>query len=226
MSLPKAIQSSSTVAVAAGNVASGDGDAAGGANPPISDAADASASAAADVGTSNAADASASVAADDQPPPSPRHIAPDEQPNVPVKPVNSAGEDVGDLSHPSLMPIDDTVIPSPINEVEEPLIEPRNETEEPIVEPLVEPHNEPSTLQRQKTPSPFRQSFVEETHTDDGLQFSPDRSYEAPKSPANSAGEAEDLVTLTNIYALLKIYVKEVADLKKGAYRYKGNTWW
>lgn len=71
------------------------------------------------------------------------------------------------------------------------------------------------TFQEQETPSPIRESFVQETHTSDNFHVSPARPNEASKSPGIPADEAEDHVTLTNLHALLSRYVKQVGDLEK-----------
>lgn len=105
--------------------------------------------------------------------------------------------------------------PSRTNETKETLVEPSVYPKEPHVESVFETHIEPLTFQRQETPSPIRESFLEETHTIDGLHFSPDRPNEAYNSPGHPADEAEDPVTLTNVFALLNRYVKKVDDLEK-----------
>ena len=108
---------------------------------------------------------------------------------------------------------------SPIHDTEKTLFEPSIDPQEPHVESVFasesNTHSEPLTFQRQETPSPIRESFVQENHTTDDFHVSSARPNEASQSPGIHADEAEDLVTLTTLYALLSRYVEQVGDLEK-----------
>lgn len=76
--------------------------------------------------------------------------------------------------------------PSPIHEIEETLFEPSVDRKESHIESVFtsefETQTEPLTFQRQDTPSPIRESFVQETHTTDDFHVSSARPNEASKS--------------------------------------------
>ena len=66
-------------------------------------------------------------------------------------------------------------------------------------------------MTRLPTPSPIRDHFDD----DMGVHVTPDRSNEVPMTTEQSAGGAEDPITLTSIHELLHMYKKEFDDLRK-----------
>ena len=68
---------------------------------------------------------------------------------------------------------------------------------------------------RVSTPSPKRESINNGSPIIDHMHVSPERFNEAPNTNEQSAGGAEDPITLTSVYDLLNRYVKEVDNLRK-----------
>ena len=177
------------------NAAADEGNAGGGQEPLIPDAAGANAPVDADEGPSVAPDASASVAIDAQPPPSPRPSTP--RPTTPPPSPDFVAPD----EHVSSF---DETIRSP--EVEKPVEPEASNFDQPFASPQIT---------RLATPSPMRPAFEDSENMDAGFHDSPLKTNDAPDTTCIPASGAEGPVTLTSMSILLNRCLQKIDDLDK-----------
>jgi hypothetical protein len=164
--------------------------------------------AAGDIPSPNAADdgnpSSSGVAADGNP-----SVDMNEGPSTTAEALNVST----DQPPPSPVPMSHSRIPSPTHVAPDELVPEVDETIQSLgtqVHTPLEPE-----ITRLTTPSPVREPIDEGSPIFGHMHVSPERPNEAPITTEQSAGGAEDPITLTSVYELLNRYVKKVDNLQK-----------